>query len=512
MWRGPMLRVALLAFVGLRSVAAQTRVEHELIDRASADTASRCAFVDTSLVFDRDGTIMSWDIFASRTGRLSLQVYRPTQTDGGAATYQVVCDSLIKARTADVIVHYELAEDDRCSVQTGDVIGWYHNGPGIIDYVNGGEGSVMWNYPIPQPGFGDAVTFSDGGARTYSIGATVHYGESTPVVEPITCGPCNREHGHCTSATECTCTGGYGGRDCSEEPAIQTIGNELADRQTPDGASGIAFVDTGTVFTRPGRVVAWNFFVGRAGVQRLQVWRRSGDNTYQLIWCVPQFPTLANNATVNEYFRAWVRRSSPLKQCLAYVHSENEVQGSLAGSVEQVEVAEPDQCHVLPQDVVGWWHAGQGVTDFDNGGDEVRWNYGHQQPPAIGDEVTFDGTGARTYSLAVSVVYGDETCTNLQDELGPIVANCCRGGNCADGSGMPATCSAPSCAATFTSVYRKCLNLIAQDPAADVYARFNRMCVAEEGSAGSATSQWCAVIGWTPNCAQTPALQPDRCL
>ena len=174
------------------------------------------------------------------------------------------------------------------------------------------------------------------------------------------------------------------------------------------------------------------------------------------------------------------------------VRSENEVQGSLAGSVEQVEVAQPEQCNVLPQDVVGWWHAGQGVTDFDSGGDEVYWNYGHAQPPAVGDQVTFDGSGMRTYSLAVSVVYEDDTCTNLQDELTPIVATCCNGGNC-DGGGMPATCSAPTCAATFTNVYRKCLDLIAQDPAADLYASFNEMCVIEEGTTGSATSQWCAM-------------------
>mgnify|MGYP006901793570 CR=1 FL=1 len=122
------MRAAFLTCV-IASVSAQTRVEHELVDRPAIDSATRCAFVDTSLVFERDGTVVSWDIFASRTGRLSLQVYRPTQTDGGVSTYQVVCDSLIKAKTADVIVHYELAADDRCNVQAGDVIGTLHAAP-----------------------------------------------------------------------------------------------------------------------------------------------------------------------------------------------------------------------------------------------------------------------------------------------------------------------------------------------------------------------------------------------
>ena len=31
--------------------------------------------------------------------------------------------------TADVIVHYELAADDRCNVQAGDVIGTLHAAP-----------------------------------------------------------------------------------------------------------------------------------------------------------------------------------------------------------------------------------------------------------------------------------------------------------------------------------------------------------------------------------------------
>ena len=47
------------------------------------------------------------------------------------------------------------------------------------------------------------------------------------------------------------------------------------------GPPTIQFVDKDLSFTAPGRIVGWNFFVGRAGVQRLQVWRPSGSNPYR---------------------------------------------------------------------------------------------------------------------------------------------------------------------------------------------------------------------------------------
>ena len=55
------------------------------------------------------------------------------------------------------------------------------------------------------------------------------------------------------------------------EPTIVVVGNELKKRAAPDGASNIQFVDKDLAFTKPGRIVGWDFFVGRAGVQRLQV-------------------------------------------------------------------------------------------------------------------------------------------------------------------------------------------------------------------------------------------------
>jgi hypothetical protein len=45
------------------------------------------------------------------------------------------------------------------------------------------------------------------------------------------------------------------------------------DRSTPDGASRISFIDRSLMFQNDGRIVSWDVFAGRAGQQRLQVWR-----------------------------------------------------------------------------------------------------------------------------------------------------------------------------------------------------------------------------------------------
>ena len=55
--------------------------------------------------------------------------------------------------------------------------------------------------------------------------------------------------------------------------SITWVGNSIQDRETPDGASNVQFVDLGLVFAETGRVVSWDLYTGRAGRQALQVWR-----------------------------------------------------------------------------------------------------------------------------------------------------------------------------------------------------------------------------------------------
>jgi hypothetical protein len=68
----------------------------------------------------------------------------------------------------------------------------------------------------------------------------------------------------------------------------------------------------------------------------------------------------------------------------------------------------------------GWYHAGQGVTDFDGGGHDVKWHYGDhpgirnsEASKAVSGSIVFTDGGPRTYSLAASVVY-DSPVENAQ--------------------------------------------------------------------------------------------------
>ena len=83
---------------------------------------------------------------------------------------------------------------------------------------------------------------------------------------------------------------------------------------------------------------------------------------------------------------------------------ENEFAADDAGSIVHQEVDDADSCLFAAGDSVGWYHAGQGVTDYDNGGHAVKWNY-PMDHPGVGNNVVFTGGGSRTYSVAASVIY-----------------------------------------------------------------------------------------------------------
>jgi hypothetical protein len=134
---------------------------------------------------------------------------------------------------------------------------------------------------------GETITFATGGQRTYSVGATVAYHAAPPPQVTIVLDSSSLE---------------------SQTRKIEIVGNELADRASPDGASQISFVDKGMVFSKPGKLVGWDFWVGRIGSQKVQVWR-------------PQDTASSFGGTLE--------------------------------SVEHVEVSEIDQCLVQNEDVVG---------------------------------------------------------------------------------------------------------------------------------------------------------------
>jgi hypothetical protein len=52
--------------------------------------------------------------------------------------------------------------------------------------------------------------------------------------------------------------------DCGDDTSYR-LGNDLADRETPDGASNIQFVDLNLAFPKSGRLTAWDWFSLRAG-------------------------------------------------------------------------------------------------------------------------------------------------------------------------------------------------------------------------------------------------------
>ena len=129
-----------------------------------------------------------------------------------------------------------------------------------------------------------------------------------------------------------------------------SFGNEIVDRQTPDGAANIQFVDTSLAFSDVGRVTAYDIYTGRAGTQAIQIWRPIDPvaGTYTLL-------------------------------------CENIITASTAGVDFHFQLPRDDHCLVGPGDVLGWYHQGQGVTDFDSGElghDDVKWHCEAFQHPS----------------------------------------------------------------------------------------------------------------------------------
>ena len=179
-----------------------------------------------------------------------------------------------------------------------------------------------------------------------------------------------------------------------------SFGNPIVDRTTPDGAQNIQFVDTTLAFTDVGKVIAYDIFTGRSGTQAIQIWRPidATAGTYTLL-CenVSTHAHTARNPHHNVISRGCFQQ---IARCCVTASSLPQVITAGTADVDfHFQLPVSDHCLVGPGDVLGWYHLGLGVTDFDNGEeghDDVLWHYGDH--PGIGGTVAFTDGGPRVYS------------------------------------------------------------------------------------------------------------------
>ena len=65
----------------------------------------------------------------------------------------------------------------------------------------------------------------------------------------------------------------HGFLDTLNPKSLNTVGNKIVDKRTPDAASKVQYIDTDLVFSESGRVVSWDLFTRGKGRQAMQVWR-----------------------------------------------------------------------------------------------------------------------------------------------------------------------------------------------------------------------------------------------
>ena len=215
-----------------------------------------------------------------------------------------------------------------------------------------------------------------------------------------------------------------------EHPQL-VLGNPTSDRQTPDGASAIQFVDKTLIFQSNGNLRTWDIYVGRPGSGWMQVWRPMIANARGTLVhcnsaqrnCNPADPSCNPDCTTVNTWR---------------LHCSQPFTATTHGPVH-IAVPAENRCNFAVGDAIGWSHEGQGVIDFDYGqggvrapgeteegnkGNNVVWHYGGPAGGAfdgatMGQDIVFDGgpgDGGRIYSVAATVSYSiqRETCAPVQ--------------------------------------------------------------------------------------------------
>jgi len=175
----------LLGFVGTASAATIT-VGNQLSARSTLDGATNIAFLDPTLVFPSDGTLVGFSAYltdVASTDTFAFQIYRPTNVP----TNWTLVYSDSKTGTFPNGVNTFSAS---FGLMAGDVVGWWFgSGGGVIPYDIPLSDPVQWtNYrfaPITSPVVGDVYSFNtstwalSSQNREYSISA-----DYVPVPEP----------------------------------------------------------------------------------------------------------------------------------------------------------------------------------------------------------------------------------------------------------------------------------------------------------------------------------------
>lgn len=222
------LAMCMLAMIGLVDPAAAEIVGNPLLPRPITDTASGSIFLLND-PFTQPGVLNDFGIYDARPTQTALNItpviYRPVV--GG---WEITGIGRTRNSTGlgaqnhafDLVAGSDL-------VGPGYFFGWKDGGQGtnnagVIEWSNGGPGSVNWlgaGHTNFNPGEvrANAATLN----RTYSIQADVVDAGMAP---------------------------------------LQTIGNPVIDAPTIDGAVGSLFVMSGNPFNQTGRVQDWRFFNG----------------------------------------------------------------------------------------------------------------------------------------------------------------------------------------------------------------------------------------------------------
>lgn len=169
--------LALLTALSVSAASIAQQFGPPVIDRPMVDFAHEITFISGVHASPAAGEISQWRLWASGTGTVTLQMWRPISSGFQLVGANTLDIQSLGLNTLDI-------SSGRIVVQAGDVIGFRYNqttyGQRIIDFGQNSGGSYRWtNWPDASTNVpvGGVLTHSQlvglGEAREYSLAATV---------------------------------------------------------------------------------------------------------------------------------------------------------------------------------------------------------------------------------------------------------------------------------------------------------------------------------------------------